>query len=30
MTAQVVTVEELVDYLTDIADEHGNIPVIIN
>lgn len=30
MAAQVVTAEELVEYLTDIVDEHGDIPVIIN
>lgn len=30
MTAQVVTAEELIEYLTDIIDEHGDIPVIIN
>lgn len=30
MTPQVVTVEELIEYLTDIADRHGDIPVIIN
>jgi hypothetical protein len=30
MTAQIVTAEELIEYLTDIIDEHGNIPVIIN
>lgn len=30
MTAQVVTIEELIGYLADIADEHGDIPVIIN
>lgn len=30
MAAQVVTAEELIGYLTDIIDRHGNIPVIIN
>ena len=30
MTAQIVTAEELIGYLADIVDEHGNIPVIIN
>ena len=30
MTAQVVTAEELIEYLTDIVDKHGDIPVIIN
>lgn len=30
MTAQVVTAEELIEYLTDIVDEHGDIPVVIN
>lgn len=30
MTAQVVTAEELIEYLTDIVDQHGDIPVIIN
>lgn len=30
MAAQVVTAEELIEYLTDIVDEHGDIPVIIN
>lgn len=30
MTAQVVTAEELIEYLTDIIDQHGDIPVIIN
>lgn len=30
MAAQVVTTEELIEYLTDIADKHGDIPVIIN
>lgn len=30
MTAQVVTAEELIEYLTDIVDEYGDIPVIIN
>lgn len=30
MTAQVVTAEEFIEYLTDVVDKHGNIPVIIN
>lgn len=30
MTAQVVTAEELIEYLTDIVDQHGDIPVIIH
>lgn len=30
MTAQVVTAEELIEYLTDIVDRHGDIPVIID
>ena len=30
MTAQVVTAEELIEYLTEIVDQHGDIPVIIN
>lgn len=30
MTAQVVTAEELIEYLTDIVDRYGDIPVIIN
>ena len=30
MTAQVVTAEELVEYLTDIVDKYGDIPVIID
>ena len=30
MAAQVVTAEELIEYLTDIVDQHGDIPVIIN
>lgn len=30
MNAQVVTAEELIEYLADIIDEHGDIPVIIN
>lgn len=28
MAAQVVTVEELIGYLTEIADESGDIPVV--
>lgn len=30
MTAQVVTVEELIEYLTDIAKKHGDIPAVID
>lgn len=30
MTAQVVTAEELIEYLADIVAEYGDIPVIIN
>ena len=30
MSAQAVKIEEFIEYLTDIADEHGDIPVIIN
>lgn len=30
MTAQVVTAEELIEYLTGIVDRHGDIPVITN
>lgn len=30
MAAQVVTTEELIEYLTDVVDKHGDIPVIIN
>lgn len=30
MTAQTVTAEELIEYLTEVVDRHGNIPVIIN
>lgn len=30
MTTQVVTAEELIEYLTDIVEAHGDIPVIIN
>lgn len=30
MTAQVVTAEELIEYLTDIVDQHGDIPVVID
>ena len=29
MPPQVVTANELIEYLTDIVDEHGDIPVII-
>lgn len=28
MTARIVTAEELIDYLSDIINEYGNIPVI--
>lgn len=30
MTAQTVTAKELIEYLTDIINKHGDIPVIIN
>lgn len=30
MTAQVVTAEELIEYLTDIVGKHGDIPVVID
>ena len=30
MTPQAVTAEELVEYLTDIVDQHGDIPAIIS
>ena len=30
MTAQVVTAEELIEYLTDIVERHGDIPVVID
>lgn len=30
MTAQVVTAEELIEYLTDIVEAHGDIPVVID
>lgn len=30
MAAQVVTAQELIEYLADIVDQHGDIPVIIN
>lgn len=30
MTAQVVTAEELIGYLTDIIKKHGDIPVVID
>lgn len=30
MTAQIVTAEKLVEYLTDIVRKHGDIPVIID
>ena len=30
MTAQVVTAEELIEYLADIVETHGDIPVVID
>lgn len=30
MTAQIVAAEELVEYLTDIVERHGDIPVVID
>lgn len=30
MTAQVVTAEELIEYLTDIVKRHGDLPVVID
>lgn len=30
MTARVVTIEELIEHLTDIAKRHGDIPVVID
>lgn len=30
MTAQIVTAEELIEYLADIVDQYGDIPVIID
>lgn len=30
MTAQVVTAKELIEYLSDIAEKHGDIPVVID
>lgn len=30
MTARVVTAEELIEYLTDIIEKHGDIPVVID
>lgn len=30
MTAQVVTAEELIEYLTNIVKAHGDIPVVID
>lgn len=30
MTSQVVTAKELIEYLADIVDQHGDIPVVIN
>ena len=30
MTAQVVTAKELIEYLADIVEAHGDIPVIID
>lgn len=29
MSAQVVTAEELIEYLTNIIEAHGNIPIVI-
>ena len=29
MTAQVVTAKKLIEYLTEIVDQHGDIPVIV-
>lgn len=30
MTAQVVTAEELIGYLSDIVEKHGDVPVVID
>lgn len=30
MTAQVVTAEELIEYLADIVKKHGDVPVVID
>ena len=30
MTAQIVTAKELVEYLTDIIERHGDIPAVID
>ena len=30
MTARVVTAEELIGYLADIVEKHGDIPVVID
>lgn len=30
MSPQVVTAKELIEYLADIVDKHGDVPVIIN
>lgn len=29
MTAQIVTTEELIEYLTDIVKAHGDIPAVV-
>nr|DAE80491.1 MAG TPA: hypothetical protein [Caudoviricetes sp.] len=30
MTARVVTAKELIGYLTDITEKHGDVPVVID
>lgn len=30
MSAQVVTAKELIEYLTDIIEAHGDIPIVID
>nr|DAT94023.1 MAG TPA: hypothetical protein [Caudoviricetes sp.] len=30
MTAQVITAKELIEYLADIVEKHGDIPVVID
>lgn len=30
MTAQVVTAQELIEYLGDIVEKHGDVPVVID
>lgn len=30
MTAQIVTAQELIEYLTGIVESHGDIPVVID